>query len=281
MTTLHVKSPNGTEKTVDIDKIFTTDGGTMGGCIEFSRNDVIKRSNDTELVAIFGARDNTSGAYLTLRGKNHPSMAGYFDLHAVGETEAKTLEGRPDGTLIWNNNIIITSAGGSINGHLYMSGDITRANNTWYQSINGGKDVTRCAYIHLYGGDNDTFPGWFSIAAKSAGGANNYTLQGTNEGKLLWRGREVIYESARNLTERSGYCKLNNGLLLQYGTAPATTSPYTLTFPIAWSSSNSYAMSICHAGTAPSRVSYSRINNSQATLYLENTGDTFWIAIGY
>ena len=38
MTTLHVKSPNGTQKDVDIDKIVTTDGATMNGNLYWSIN---------------------------------------------------------------------------------------------------------------------------------------------------------------------------------------------------------------------------------------------------
>ena len=199
MTTLHVKSPNGTQKDIDIDKIFTTDGGTMTGAIICSTRLLAARPVNDDYLLIYGGTTFTDGSYLALTGSN------------------------------------FTGSGG---------------------------------------------PGNFALTAVSSSG-DNITLFGKSDGTLTWANKEVICEMAKSLSTKSGYCKLNNGLLLQYGTVGVTASPYTLTFPIAWSSEGSYAMSICHAGTAPSRVSYSRINNSQAKLYLDYTGDTFWIAIGY
>ena len=105
MTILHVKSPNGTEKAVDIDKIVTTDGATMTG--HFIRNYSFARpSSDDSWIEIWGGTTRDTGAVLLLRGKD--TYSGGFLLLAHDGTNEKILQGYSNGDLIWDTHHIVT-----------------------------------------------------------------------------------------------------------------------------------------------------------------------------
>lgn len=71
----------------------------------------INRSNSTGELNIFAGNNWEDSAYLHLKGKNiNNDSPGRFILHAMNDTNHKYLEGRGDGTLLWDNKSLSDAA---------------------------------------------------------------------------------------------------------------------------------------------------------------------------
>ena len=106
MTTLHVKSPNVTQKDVDIDKICTTDGFTMNGDI-VTRFRYRNTVDDSYLVLCGGTAYN-KGSFLKLYGEQSTDDPGGFELSSKTQNSTtRALRGHNDGLLEWNGSICI------------------------------------------------------------------------------------------------------------------------------------------------------------------------------
>ena len=97
----------------------------------------ILRDIDTEGLNIYGGTDYGHGANLVLRGKDHNTEPGYFNINAHNGTKVKTLLGTADGTLTWNNENIMTDKklGYRQPNTSYSIGNIAYHNNlpiSWY-----------------------------------------------------------------------------------------------------------------------------------------------------
>lgn len=121
MNILHAKTPDGTQKDIDLDKIFTTDGGTINGSIELcadwthigstaNTSMILQHDKLTQGFEIWSGNSLPAGASLILRGALHDD-GGKFYLAAsnkIGDSDTDTshtriiLEGDPNGSLKWN-----------------------------------------------------------------------------------------------------------------------------------------------------------------------------------
>lgn len=91
--------------------VITAAGGTMTGEITFNASGGrIKKYDDSGLIDIYSATSYQKGAYITLVGKDRDSLAGYFRIGAIDGVNSKIFEGRPDGTLTWGGNDVLTTA---------------------------------------------------------------------------------------------------------------------------------------------------------------------------
>jgi hypothetical protein len=77
---------------------FPITGGNLQG------STILRNVNNSNLIISAGIAGNTTAANLNLFGKDETTYPGYFFLTASDGTNIKELIGRPDGTLIWNNN---------------------------------------------------------------------------------------------------------------------------------------------------------------------------------
>lgn len=111
MAKLNWETPNGNSGNVDLDKIFTTDGGTINGAITFNNESIIsiKRVGTTGGLMICGANNDLDGAHLTLAGKNNTTEAnaGAFFIRAYKDDAVSPyLSGYPSGRLVWDSETV-------------------------------------------------------------------------------------------------------------------------------------------------------------------------------
>lgn len=235
MTTLHVKSPNGTEKAVDVDKIFTTDGGTLNGPIKMKYSQALcSESNDKAIIIFGGGVSNTDGAYLSLNGKNTSSDKGAFYLCASKDDVHAGLKGTYDGLLTWGGHFSATHV------ILYDRVAITRNTDSDIIVICGGVNESNGSYIHLHGLNEAVNPGSFSIYAK----INNNTgigLVGHPTGDLIWGNTNLV----------------EPGVVQAYAVPSRTPDGWLL----------------CD-GSAISRTTYARLFNAIGTTYGAGNGST-------
>ena len=106
-----------TEVDTELDKKLDLVGGNMEGTITSKINTILQRDSDDTQINIYGATNYNKGSYLSLRGKDAPISPGTFTLAAMDGTNTKILEGKPDGSLIWDNKKVETE------GVTYLSGN--------------------------------------------------------------------------------------------------------------------------------------------------------------
>lgn len=126
-------------------KVVTLQGDLDGKLTwndKYVLNNSFQMPTDGGAIMLTAGTSSTGGAYFRLYGKSHSSGAGQFNLAATDGTNTKTLLGKPDGTLTWGGANVITSAGGTIEGKLYLNETpVIRATS----AVEGGE-------ICLYGG---------------------------------------------------------------------------------------------------------------------------------
>lgn len=291
MAILHVKTPNGTQKDVDIDKIFTTDGGTING------NCTIKNEcpglsmtcmNDTRGVAPTTALDTWGPIFLDKTGKY---LAGLQFRRGIDKSESlklvlfdnitenpsyESLSINVDGngnfyitaptpangdnttkiatTAFIYNNYLPLSGASPLTGNLLSSKtdfNIVKTTNTGSLQLKGGIDSVSGASLFLYG-SSSTNLGQFSIRASQS--SNNYKdLVGTVNGSLTWVGKEV----ERLNSKGSNYVRYENGLQLCWGIEHGndTGSYKTITFPVPFNNDVSDIVITMSAGSVTSSAS--------------------------
>ena len=116
-------------------KYLSKSGGTMTGNLTMSGNQLIEIGNShADGTGGWIARTQTglriaseafgysaAGAYIDLNGQSSATGPGNFIITARSDSStSKALTGRADGTLTWNGNSIITSAGGTVTGNIVL-----------------------------------------------------------------------------------------------------------------------------------------------------------------
>ena len=86
-------------------RIVLTAGGNAISASDFAHRDV-----DTSAIYISGGKASGTGAFLNFYGPSHPSLAGWFGIHAKDSSNDKSLQGKPNGTLTWDGQTIQTSS---------------------------------------------------------------------------------------------------------------------------------------------------------------------------
>ena len=95
-------------------KFFPLTGGTMNGTITRSGALLAKRNVDNSYLEFYGGTSSSNAAYLRLDGKDS-SSAGQFILATSGGSSArKTLNGKPDGSLLWDGVYVATTKAKSL-----------------------------------------------------------------------------------------------------------------------------------------------------------------------
>lgn len=92
----------------------------MTGAISMPQDGIICSSVDNSVVYFRGGTTWDKGAWVGLWGKDATNNAGAFGIHAHNGVNDMALIGRPNGTLTWNENNVITSAGGTMTGGIVL-----------------------------------------------------------------------------------------------------------------------------------------------------------------
>ena len=237
MAKLNWKTPNGNSGNVDIDKIFTTDGGTINGNIKFTSEDGnnIYLTDNSHGLTIGGGDDYDNGATIVLTGKDS-SDAGIMGLHThdgtnhgfIGIYTDKIRANQPRLSLganankynIWIPSEVQPSNSDALAELKIMASPIQGSGDNW--------DSTPGAKLSLHTCDTSlTDKGTFHILASD--GTNYAQLQGTPNGDLTWPSRilanEFIVASSLHSEGRGGFVsKTENGLRVIAGEGFGTST---------------------------------------------------------
>ena len=225
-------------------------GGKITGDLTFAGWKGVYVENDTSGFALNGGSTTNTGAYLSLRGMTSSSYPGGFILHTVsadGATQYKLI-GNNSGTLTWNGQNVITNNYPNAWTFNRDLGHILKSNNTGSMVIRGGgSSDTNGAKLQLYGSENSSVKGDFTLMAND--GTQGKTFRGKADGTLTWNSANVL--TASNVkayateTYKSGstfYRKWSDGWIEQggifTGQSPASTSTVTVTFYKPFSDTN-------------------------------------------
>lgn len=207
-------------------------GGTMTGAIRVQTSGIFGINvRDDNYTVIYGGTGAGNGARIILRGKDY-SDAGSFLIAAHNGVAARELIGKPDGTLTWAGNNVITSAGGTMTGTITIGANVValkRIDNQGSLNLYGGNTYNGGAYAVFYGKDysNSSYAGTFNIYAHD--GANNKVLQGKTDGTLTWGGENVATANNLSGTELlSGVPDLSVFSDYANFTVPTTTTQFSI-----------------------------------------------------
>lgn len=95
----------------DLTAYLPVSGGDLSGVVEVTRDlsqGAIRRTSTTGYVIFGGGSTATNGAVLLLSGGTRSGNEGLFRLSArTSSSNIKNLDGKPDGTLTWDDNAIL------------------------------------------------------------------------------------------------------------------------------------------------------------------------------
>ena len=187
-----------------LDNVSTTylplAGGTLTGDIT-TKNIIMSSGSirtllDSQALYQYGGTGWQHGAQITLFGKDHSTNPGDFTIHADNGVNSCDLYGRPNGTLKWGGNDVITSAGGTITGSIYAPTPSTTDSST---------KIATTAYVQN------------NIGVVTSGSATR-TSSVTSDSDFTWWRRG-------NLVLLRAQCKLNAELSSYGNVGVATGAP--------------------------------------------------------
>ena len=220
-------------------------GGTMSGAVTTTVSDFVKKSNDTAYLRLMGGTALANGASITLIGKDHSTQPGQFLLRAKDASSQKDLVGKPDGTLTWGGNAILTADGGTVTGELTLNNPNSNTKmliDTSAISIVGSGTDKGLSILGKGGDFNET-----NLILRSSNLSNNprfgltagngttsKSLIGMPDGTLMWGGENVFRGTITTATN-GGY-EINSvanfvTMWTRINMAQGTTT--TWTFPVA------------------------------------------------
>jgi hypothetical protein len=275
-------------------------GGKLTGEIIRSGIFVTGSTNNGRLV-LRGGTDSTS-SLLQLVGKESSEMAGWVALTASDGTNTNHLTVQPNGTGTLNGNVIITSAGGT------FTGAIECVSNK-YSETTSNEDMTLSNYgLNLRNSDIIGVNGlYFNDSANSyeeginfPDGTDLYSTILATGGKLYFTPKRTFATAGtkQNVVTlikyyRSGaswYRKYSDGFIEQGGNFSNSARGTTITFPLAFTSTNYQALAcINHAdngwtATTTACVRARTTSKMVVQIYYNSsntTGLNSWYACGY
>ena len=267
-------------------------GGTITGKLYFTGSHIINNKAGGEIRIVCDSEGTTVGRpALILFEKGNTSYPGYFYLRSANSSTSCDLVGKPDGTLTWGGNNVITSKGGyTVNGNLNIKGSNYAGLQTSNTSVTWGVGSAwnNAPCISLYSPAYTDLPGVFAIRAISSDGTRK-ELVGYPNGNLHWAGKHVVRIDAQS-TGATGYRRYADGFRIQWGRINVNECvKTTVTLPIAFSNAN-YHVDGCNAsgktsGNAEGVMTVSGYTTTSfkiSTGYIDpNTSAAVWFACGY
>ena len=150
-------------------------------------------------------------------------------------------ENAKDACLPINGSGAMTGYLGTYNGMFKM------LDNAGYMKLIAGDG----AYLNMYGTEHPDYAGWASLTGKSADGSTNYSLQVSNDGRCLFKGKEVERVNSSGLR----YIRYESGLQICWdsGSLANGTQTATLTYPVAFANTEKQLVFVT-SGTAKAIV---------------------------
>lgn len=263
-------------------------GGTVTGTIsvDASVTNAMRTTTDSSFTQICGGTGYSNGAILALYGKDN---GGGFVVRANDGTNVCPLDGKPDGTLKWGGNNVITSAGGTFTGDIVVNGaSLKGAHDYGVVVVRGGSAYQKGAQISIYGKDHESFSGQVHLITYDKNG-NQKTGYFYPNGSFTWDGKEVERVNSSSVADESGWIRYENGLQLCWGLAivPGGSTHKQFTFPVAFTSKPVVTGS--HKGSSIQIVRFSSITTTYFDGYMTATGNTansgnagfYWLAMGF
>ena len=192
---------------------------------------------------------------------------------ATGITNKNTATGATNPVYDWVGTLAEYNAQDIENQHpdwiCYITDDVSGGASVYTKTE---VDNIASTLVHLAGDETITGTKSFSsVAYGTPSDANNSIVTTSNKSK-----------------GQNGYFKFGNGLIIQWGTLTTTGADSRwVTFPTAFSSDNSYSVTINPKGASTAAIYTIAINNYTATGFNAYSGgnvrnfQAFWIAIGY
>ena len=295
-------------------KVLTTanglplSGGTLSGDV-FASSYIHGGNGTSGYLTLYGGNSWQGGAYLALRGRTHATEPDEWFLSTSNGT--KQLRGKPDGSLTWAGNEVLTTAnglpktGGEVTGtisskinpslrvyHPNNLGD-TPTSNAYISavSINGKDDNVRlgCLEHGIYtDGTSST-----NIAVRNNANDNYIVFRVCSDGFCRFGNGTVVVKTG----EQKGvnwYRKYSDGWIEQGGTFTGNGASNTVTLNIAFSDTN-YTI-VTHPKSRPTNATgdnnyLSCIISTTATSFVfsyydsdgtdKREGPVSWYACGY
>ena len=273
MAVLHVKSPNGTQKDVDIDKIVLTDTTqTITGTKTFNNINLTSAStygtpiikSDSMKAIIIRTGDSTYDGCSLLLGAPNGADAGKFQLWVAKDGgldgELYKLVGDKFGNLIWDNKRIACDVkSGSTDGTISVNGTDV--------AVHGlASGAYAAAYTHPTTAGNKHIP---------AGGSSEQILVYSAAGTAEWGSRDIV-------SAGTGYICFRNGFILQRGSVYITNGSTAFTFPIEFST-DSWTIGICGTSANVYSISASSRTKTGATMRCGDSANghsAYYVAFG-
>ena len=258
-----------------------TSGDNFFSIIDHFNNvkSVIRTVGESADRGIFIGKNNSySDTKLILRTSGMTQNPA-FTLSAGDGTNVKSLVGKPDGTLTWNGNDVITSAGGTINSYLTLNATLFFGGDNVSIRRSGG-DNNRS--ITIFGKDGNFNKSLLSIAEdgnnfslQAGDGTTKKVLAGVSNGTLTWNGKNVERVNASG----TNYIRYESGFQICWAVVGNVTSTMqTVTFPVAFNS----APTVFSAGSANYTAWASGVSTTSCSVGISSGTNTVkYLAIGY
>ena len=267
-------------------------GGTLTGTLVSTTNCFSKGSSTNHMFEVYSGTSYTTGGYISLFGETYSTNPGGFELIASStDTGQKRLTGLTNGSLTWNGNNVITSAGGTMTDNLVFNGvantGLRCSNTSCLSMLSSNTWDSSC--IHLWGCANDgNYPGCVEIIPRI--GSDTYTVwRFTPDGELQKATNPIHYIVTTYKGSNNWYRIWDDGFIEQGGylKGTANTQSTTVTLPKGFSNTT-YHIVTNFEYTQQSGAyygylcAYSKTTTTFKTmLYKDNTGYTTWYACGY
>lgn len=271
-------------------------GGTMSGAIK-GKSGMLFCSVDDLDIFICGGTKSSNNSYIQLNGGQHPDTPGQIFISPCIDSSNKCTW-----TMKPNGSVVCSSSNSSIAVSKLVIGGLTITNG--YIKGSGGSSVGAHLYsgannfdgatLQLYSRAHGSYPGHFYLrtSSKSSSGdtaGTSYDIVGKPDGTLTWGGKPIVcvkyYRSGA-----SWYRKYSDGFIEQGGNFSNSARGTTITFPLAFTSTNYQALAcINHANngwtaTTTACVRARTTSNMVVQIYYNSsntTGLNSWYACGY
>lgn len=188
---------------------------------------------------------------------------------------AHVLELQEDGTLKLDENLVITSAGGTVDGTITFSiaDAFKRSSNDSGLVFFGGTTDTSGSVLQLYGDSFAGNPGGFSLSARKDG--VDYTFWGQPDGALVWGGKQV--ERVNSYGEH--YIRYENGLQICWGNTENTWT-YIANFPLPFKDDPAVFATVVSNSPDGRIATVDEVSTTGFTIYKSAQNGGYWMAIG-
>ena len=261
-------------------------GGTMTGNVNVPDDFNLTATTNNNRIAFFGGTGYNDGAVFELSGSGREGSNGNFFLSARdGSGTIKSLVGRPDGTLTWSGNPVLTSVGGSLSGALTFSTTavIQRDVDDAYVQIRSGTTRSKGASLEMGGINRSSNAGGFILRATD--GTSNADLKGLPGGTLTWAGNEV----ERALGYSNGYIRWASGVQICWGkTSTGSNGGANIVFPVPFADLPD-VLPVIHGSMSsggPWTILYQPVSGTEANIWAFGPNGSYaqvgasWTAIG-